>query len=878
MKSLLFKIAAFAALATALLSCSKEAVQEVPASDNNGKVLTSFSARIGDSDDTRLLLSEADGKLLWEPGDDAMIYGGGNLARFCVDVNEPAGTATFTGSLDISGMGEDDYYYCIHPAFKDQYVPSFYHDGVLTVPVTNDYYDARFEGKGLIVMEAYAHMLPGGESFPMISRSKDAHFTFHNVCGGIKFSVARDDIFFISIKNNDGGMVWGYMDVEFAEDDTPVFKRMWAPDEIKEEFAQEGYYFDEFICVGDDGHLIPGEPYYIVLPPITFSEGMTVTFRTPTKEAVYEVPGSFSIERSVFSRLTQKDKELEFKTIEGNIPFEDENFKQYMVENWDKDGDGEISYAEAEEVTSITWHGAPDEMMYFINLESLDVHGKSTDEECDQIHRIDISRYPKLRTLRCQYNSISKLDLKYVPDLDTLVCAYNNLSSLDLSHTTHLKYINCGNNPIPALDVSSLHELTQLHCFYNELSTLDVSGNPLLVSLSCYGNKLSSLDVSMLPGLLQLRCQINSIETLDLSSNPELLSLACYENKLSSLNLSANKLVQYLWCYRNELGSLDLEGLSDLHLLSCFRCGLQSLNLSGCTGLIELYCYYNELQDLDVSGCHSLRVLRCGNNKITQLDLRGNDLLEDVYLVAEWWYSDGRVEYSDGYDTYLHYVTLPDGIQIKGINVDRTEKQIPYPTVIRYAGQANDPMDDFPGQYNMSSTILNGTIYEIRDWNISITPHEDTFGQYWLTPITLLFAYYYGSFPPEDVKIYAWVCGDGNSFRIPLPQTLNVTDSVFGLEGKSLSMYLWDKANGVYDTSSGIVEFIRQEDGSFTTDQSFGCSLDPESYYFDTQQPLYSGAVNYYEDGTPIVIKKDSSDQTISGAPRLTDKLPVFLK
>ena len=543
-----------------------------------------------------------------------------------------------------------------------------------------------------------------------------------------------------------------------------------------------------------------------------------------------------------------------------------------MVENWDKNGDGELSYAEAEEVTSITWHGMPGEMMYFINLESLDVHGSATDEEWDQISHIDLHWYPKLRTLKCQYNRIAELDLQYVPGLDTLNCSFNDISSLDLSHTTGLKYLNCGSNSISGLDVSMLPELTQLHCYKNKLSTLDVSNNPLLENLSCYSNNLSSLDVSSLTNLEQLRCQMNPIGSLNLSSCPRLWVLACYQNGLSELDLSANRKLGYLWCYSNELGSLNLEGMSDLYFLSCFRCGLQSLNVNGCVSLEKLYCYYNELQDLDVTGCPALEVLRCGNNKIAQLDLSSNNALYDLYLSAEWWMDQDGYHYSDSYETSLHYVTLPDGIQLEGINVNRTEKQIPYPTVIQYAGQPYDPLDDLSGQYDMSSTILNGSNYETWNWNVFITPHEDTFGQCWITPITLLFAHYYESFPREDVKVFAWVCGDGNSFRIPLPQSVTTTDAVLGLEGNNLGMYLWDGANSSYVTSSGYVEFTRRDDGSFIADRSFGCGLSTDSQYFNDFQPLYSGAVNYSGEDSPVVITKSGTSQTRS-APRSFERL-----
>lgn len=110
--------------------------------------------------------------------------------------------------------------------------------------------------------------------------------TFRNVCGGIKFSVDCDDIREVVISNNDGRPMSGTLKIW----DGKVESISGSPDlrvisPFGETFAK-------------------GASYYAVIPPITFSKGVTIKYiTTEGKESSPIALPSSTIDRSVFSRL-----------------------------------------------------------------------------------------------------------------------------------------------------------------------------------------------------------------------------------------------------------------------------------------------------------------------------------------------------------------------------------------------------------------------------------------------------------------------------------------------------------------------------------------------------------------------------------------------
>ncbi len=232
--------------------------------------------------------------------------------------------------------------------------------------------------------------------------------------------------------------------------------------------------------------------FFIVVPSQTYRGGFSLIIDTDNGKVFKSITSDVSIKRSELYRITP----FECKTDGGNdnIIFEDENFKAYMVANFDKDKDGEISREEALSVTKIE--------VITDNIKSL-----AGIEYMTNIQYLSCSS-------NCEWNSSTK---KY--DI------YGMLKSLDISKNTKLAFLDVSCNPISSLDVSNNPSLMTLSCYRNNLSSLDISNNSNLGSLRCDNNNLSSLDVSNNAKLTDLNCNGNNLSSLDVSNNTKLQKL-----------------------------------------------------------------------------------------------------------------------------------------------------------------------------------------------------------------------------------------------------------------------------------------------------------------------------------------------------------------
>ena len=200
----------------------------------------------------------------------------------------------------------------------------------------------------------------------------------------------------------------------------------------------------------------------------------------------------------------------------GPITIPDKNFKAYLVENFDKDGDGEIVLDEGRDITYINV-GTNNIMSLqgiecFPNLKTLYAYGpwdNDAQKSDGKLTELDVRNNTALTYLYCGYNQLSSLDVSNNTALTSLYCHWNQLSSLDVSNNTALTYLSCGSNQLSSLDVSNNTALTWLSCYSNQLSSLDVSNNTALTGLDCGSNQLSSLDVSNNTALTTLYCYPN---------------------------------------------------------------------------------------------------------------------------------------------------------------------------------------------------------------------------------------------------------------------------------------------------------------------------------------------------------------------------------
>ena len=347
------------------------------------------------------------------------------------------------------------------------------------------------------------------------------------------------------------------------------------------------------------------------------------------------------------------------------IPIADANFKAYLVANFDTNGDGEISTAEAKQVTTINVNTdniySLDGIEYFTNLTQLACKGTSEWDSnsnsyigIGKLTEINLSKNTLLFFLDCGYNQLTQLDLSNNTELSTLSCVENQLTELNLSNNTQLLVLDCGYNQLTQLDLSNNTQLLVLYCGYNQLTQLDLSNNTglaylycdnnlfteldlsnntELISLNCSYNQISQLDLNNNSQLIGFSCENNQLTQLDLSNNSQLTNLNCAENQLTQLDLSNNTELTYSTCYDNQLTELDLSNNSQLTDLNCHSNSIIELNVINCTQLTDIYCGSNQLTELNVSSCTLLTKISCSRNQLNQLNLNSNSEL--ISLICE---------------------------------------------------------------------------------------------------------------------------------------------------------------------------------------------------------------------------------------------------
>lgn len=280
-------IAAGLVFATAIASCATESFFDESINEKSFYGEVSLWATFSD-EGTKSVLGEG-GAVLWSPKDSVSVFYGnqyqqGQMTKFVSDNSSPASSARFSGNLPTtsSSEGSDEYYYAFYPYDDNTYFS--YGDVSYTFP------NVQFAKKGTF----------GPRAFPSFARSKDKQMFFYNVCGGIKLTVTKQGIQKISFKSNDEEKLSGKCWISFDENERPHI-----------------YYFQDDASgtvdlIAPEGGFEVGAPYYIILPPNTYSKGFTVTFYTASEKAVRNIDKSVTIERSIFSRLSNADQSLEY--------------------------------------------------------------------------------------------------------------------------------------------------------------------------------------------------------------------------------------------------------------------------------------------------------------------------------------------------------------------------------------------------------------------------------------------------------------------------------------------------------------------------------------------------------------------------------------
>ena len=292
---------AFMLIAT-VIGCMQEAEVQNDVQDQEG--LQSIVFHAGWAPETKTVLQE-DGSIWWSPGDEISVFVSNheNVYKFTsININ-PAAAVDFSGSIP-------DYTrettYALYPYDENASCEFFgsNNESVFiysTVP-TVQYVQPGTFSKGLPVS---------------VARLEKEMLSFHNVCGGIKFSVASEGItkvvftsrrfysttygiaggFGVCIEDGAISNIWSTGDSLDADGSSKITV-----------YPSEGEYF------------IPGEYYYVAIIPTELAH-LEMTFYKDDSFATYFCSNAMlakwgEIKRGNVKRLLEKDKDLEYVELE----------------------------------------------------------------------------------------------------------------------------------------------------------------------------------------------------------------------------------------------------------------------------------------------------------------------------------------------------------------------------------------------------------------------------------------------------------------------------------------------------------------------------------------------------------------------------------
>lgn len=164
------------------------------------------------------------------------------------------------------------------------------------------------------------------------------------------------------------------------------------------------------------------------------------------------------------------------------VQFEDANFKAYCIEHYDKDGDGEISEAEALIPTSLEINTDEIESLEginnFANITELMIKGSGG----------------KFGGPNGVYTGTGDTDA--VPDPEPgCMNVTGKLLRLDISQLYNLESLSISCNVLEDLKLPDSANLCDIYLFFTRLKTLDISNNTALVYLYCSYNQISYIYV-----------------------------------------------------------------------------------------------------------------------------------------------------------------------------------------------------------------------------------------------------------------------------------------------------------------------------------------------------------------------------------------------
>jgi len=290
------------------------------------------------------------------------------------------------------------------------------------------------------------------------------------------------------------------------------------------------------------------------------------------------------------------------------VNFPDANFRKYVEDNFDPDGDKWIT---GEEISLIMVIEVP-------NKDIADLTG--------------IELFTELNMLTCYSNKLETLDVSALVNLTSFNCDGNHLASIDLSNNTQLIIFGGNNQTLTAtkpecggIESEDFEIEVKTGMFlrgaivFNYTGTHDYSGQGSLVSAATCTNA----------AVHKKRCVngCNADHATETMLVGDVLAgcVAINETNFPDANFRAYIETYYDWDGDKWLTAQEIAGVTYI--------GVEESNIADLTGIEHftaleyLSCYSNKLETLDVSALVNLEVLDCSDNRLASLNLSNNTQL-----------------------------------------------------------------------------------------------------------------------------------------------------------------------------------------------------------------------------------------------------------
>jgi len=312
----------------------------------------------------------------------------------------------------------------------------------------------------------------------------------------------------------------------------------------------------------------------------------------------------------------QKDEFTQFVEPSKVINIPDATFKSYLLEQFDKNRDKEISVEEAMDAKEIRCFGTPNTPKNIMSLEGIQYFPNIEYIDCSytMVDNIDLSSNSRLKNIYCYSTPAENLNISAFSPLIELNCSDSkNLTSLSLNKNNHLETLTASNCNLSTIDFDYCSSLSVIDIKYNKIDRINFQNNVGLNYIDCSHNLIESLSIRNCDSLVFVLCNNNKINNIDIDEEM-IYDLNCNNNKIS--------------------GELDLSKFEKIHTIICDTNEITGIVLADSSFIATVSANCNKITSLDLSNRYTLRYIYAENNLMESINTAGCPKIEKIYLTS----------------------------------------------------------------------------------------------------------------------------------------------------------------------------------------------------------------------------------------------------